>query len=587
MKGAPKPAEVLARARQLLASFDATALRLAVLASFTADFLKPHLVVEAADLDLRVMPWIAPFGMFEQQVLANDSPLWSEPVGAVWLTMRIEDVEPNLVHELPAIGPEAAAERIGRIRQRLVSLAGAIRQRSSTPVLVSNFSFPTPLDLFDANDPDGLAHLVAAENRELARALQAIPGAHVFDWAGVALDSDPKLWYLARLPLSAEAQPLVARRLARTLRALLSPAAKCVVVDLDGTLWGGVLGDDGPEGIQLGDAHPGRAYRDVQCALAELRNRGFLLAIATKNDEPLVRDTLARHPEMVLRPSDFAQIVANWLPKANALRQIARELNIGLDSLVFLDDNPVERAHIRSELPMVHVVDLPTDPLLVPAALRHIAQFDRPRLLDEDRGRARMVAQDVERRHLETGAHTVEDFLSQLEMVATVGACDSLTLERIHQLLHKTNQFNLTTRRHSVDEISRLARSPHAAVRWLRLRDRFGDLGLVCVGIVRAADDDPDVWEIDTLLMSCRVMGRQVEDAFLSDLRTAAAAGGARHLRGVYRPTARNHMVANFYLQHGFVETSRADDRVCYELPVTPAALPWPEVIQRAEQVPS
>lgn len=584
----PKAADYFKRARDLEAGAAAPDQRdvtsVAVLSSFTADFLRPYLIVEAAELGLSVRPWFGPFGAFEQQVLDDRAPLWAQLPEVVWIAMRIEDVDPQLVHDLPEIGPERAAERLGHLRQRVVQLAEAIRARSTANILVSNFACPRPLDLFDASDPDGLSHLCAAENRELARALTRITGAHVFDWNGViggwgtARATDAKLWYLARTPIAADLQPVVARNLARCLRALLHPAAKCIVVDLDNTLWGGVLGDDGAEGLQLGDLHPGRAFRDLQYALRELRRRGFLLAIASKNDAALVGDTLASHPEMVLRPGDFAAIVANWEPKPTNLRQIAATLNIGLDALVFIDDNPVERAHVRAELPMVHVVEWPTDPLKFASALADVAVLDRPRLLADDRARAARVAHDQKRLALEHGAASVDEFLSGLQMVATIGAGDEIELPRIHQLIHKTNQFNLTTRRHPIEEIAQLSRSPAAAVRWLRLRDRFGDLGLVCVGIVRPSDDG--TWEIDTFLMSCRVMGRGVEQAFLHDLVRAAIEAGARRIRGVYRPTPKNHIVADFYRQYGFAEIGRTGEAVEYE--ISEAALPsWPPFIER------
>ena len=586
-----KPADYLRRARELGAgrAADAPVTRLALLGSFTLDFLSPYLIVEADALGVALEPWAGPFGSLEQQIFESTSPLWQGPRDAVWLTLRIEDVEPELARDLPAQGAAVIVKRLDQLRERVVALVEGIRARSSAHVLVSNFAPPPTLDVFGASDPDGLVHLVAALNRELARALKAIPGAHVFDWAGVvaahgaARFGDARLWYLARTPLAVEAQPVVARALVRSLRALLRPAAKCVVVDLDNTLWGGVLGDDGVEGIKLGDAFPGSAFKDVQRALVELKRRGFLLAIASKNDDALVKEALARHPEMVLRAGDFAAIEAHWEPKPESLRRIAAALHIGLDALVFLDDNPVERAAVRSALPMVEVVELPPEPWLVPSAIAQIAALDRPRLLEEDRARATMIAGDAHREEACRAASTVEDFLTGLGMVAEVGAIDALSLPRVHQLIHKTNQFNLTTRRHSADELGRLARSPEARAVWLRLGDRFGDLGLVCVGILRRVDGE--TWEIDTLLMSCRVMGRHVEEAFVHELLARAEAAGARRVRGVYRASARNHIVAGLYESVGFVPHSTSGDESHYEIDLQSAVRPsWPAFIRREEQ---
>jgi FkbH-like protein len=292
-----------------------------------------------------------------------------------------------------------------------------------------------------------------------------------------------------------------------------------------------------------------------------------------------VLDMLDKHPEMLLRREHFACICANWDAKPGNLRTIAQTLNIGLDSLVFIDDNPVERAAVQAELPMVHVVELPADPLGYLAALAEVAVLDRPRLLAEDRQRAEMVAHDAQRQQIASQATSVEEFLQNLQMVAQVGTCDAQSLERIHQLINKTNQFNLTTRRHNLADVRALMDSPDAEVAWLRLADRYGDLGLVCVGIVQRRDES--TWQIDTLLMSCRVMGRQVEDAFLSYLAELAARHGATRLRGLFRPTPKNAPVRNFYSQRGFTSLG-GDDEQWFETELTSDRFPWPTAIGRA-----
>ncbi|MGD9722104.1 MAG: HAD-IIIC family phosphatase [Pirellulales bacterium] len=580
-----KPAEYLQAARAL-ESAGAAPRTLGVVSTFTAELLRPYLVVESHRLDCPVRPWFGPFGQLEQLVLAADSPLWQQSPAVLWIAARLDDVDRHLVHESAAIGPEATRARLDAIRARLVNLARAAREQHRAEVLVSNLALEAAHDLnvFDANDPEGFVHLVAECNRQLARDLAQVPGATVLDYAGTVRDrgasrwSDPKLWYMARSGCSSENMAALAKNVARCVAALLRPAAKCLVLDLDNTLWGGVLGDDGPEGIKLGDDYPGNVFKDFQAALLGLRRRGLLLAIVSKNDESTVLEVLDSHPEMLLKREHFAAIVANWEPKPAGLRTIAQTLNIGLDSLVFVDDNPVERAAVRAELPMVHVVELPADPLGYLPALREVAVLDRPRVLDEDRQRADMYQSETQRKQIEQQATSVEEFLDNLQMEAQVGLCDATTLERIHQLIQKTNQFNLTTRRHHLDDVRRLAAAPDAAVAWLRLRDRYGDLGLVCVGIVSRLDER--TWVIDTLLMSCRVMGRHVEDAFLSYLAELARQGGAHVLRGVFRPTPKNTPVKNFYPQHGFTEIG-GEGELSYEARLQAEAFAWPSVIQR------
>jgi FkbH-like protein len=314
-----------------------------------------------------------------------------------------------------------------------------------------------------------------------------------------------------------------------------------------------------------------------------LRARGFLLAIASKNDERYALRALDSHPDMVLRSGDFAARFINWDSKPTNLRRIAESLNIGLESLVFIDDNPVERAQVRAELPMVEVPEMPAETTEWLSTLQAIERFDRPKLTVEDSRRAEMYVADVSRRGLQRSAESAEDFWSSLRMTAEVGVCDERSFDRIHQLTEKTNQFNLTSRRYRRDELRRIAEEACSAVAWLRLRDRYGDMGLVCVGVIRRTGGG--VWEIETFLMSCRVMGRQVEDAFLAYLGELAQQRGGKTLRGVYVPTPKNEVVRGFFDAHGFAleptPKEETEKRVVYVRTIDDQVVAWPAVIQR------
>jgi FkbH-like protein len=387
---------------------------------------------------------------------------------------------------------------------------------------------------------------------------------------------------MARMAVGPQAQKPLACILTRAAAAVLRPSAKCIVLDLDNTIWGGVIGDDGPSGIKLGDDYPGIVFKDFQSALLGYRRQGFLLAIASKNDETAVRDVLDTHPEMILRTKHFAAIQVNWEPKVVNLQRIAKTLNIGLDSLVFIDDNPVERAYVRAELPMIRIVELPQDPLGYLPVLRDVVELDRPRQLREDTLRAEMYQQETQRKEFSVKQADINDFLVSLEMVVEVGTLNTHTIERIHQLIQKTNQFNLTTRRYSLEEIKQLGEAEDSKVTWLRLRDRFGELGLVCVGVIRRIKKE--LWEIDTFLMSCRVMGRNVEDAFLHYLAELAMAKEATRLQGTYIKTKKNEPVVNFYKEHGFAETGHPEDMTwVYTIELTPKTFAWPNHIRRVD----
>lgn len=576
-------AEALKRMHALSPRLATEAKRVALLMSCTLDFMRPHLVAHSADNGQLLDPWLGPYNQFEQLVFDPASALWAASPAVVVIFLRLEDLDPWLGPETRGVAPADARARLDRARARALALAAAVRERFSGPILVTNFTLEDQgdVDPFEASDPLGLTYLISDANRELALGLRAMADAHVLDYRGAvaafgaARFRDERLFRLARAPGSVEAQSFLAAWTARTIVGLLRPPAKCIVVDLDNTLWGGVLGDDGVAGLQLGDEHPGSSFKAFQALLLGYRRRGFLLAICSKNDDSTVRTALEEHPDMLLRGEHFAAIQANWDPKPLNLQRIAETLNIGLDALVFVDDNPVERATVRAALPMVEVVELPEAPHLYAAALRAVRSLDRPRVLAEDADRAAMYAADHRRRDLEAKVESVDQFLAGLEMVATIGAADEATLPRIHQLVGKTNQFNLTTRRHSLEDLRRMNASGRVA--WLRLRDRFGDLGLVAVATL-VPSAAVGVLEIDSFVMSCRVMGRRVEDALLAHLAEVARALGATALEARYLPTKKNHIVERFYVEHGFEPT---DTPQLYRLALSAAALPWPAHVQQ------
>jgi len=335
----------------------------------------------------------------------------------------------------------------------------------------------------------------------------------------------------------------------RFLHPLTGKVAKAVVVDLDNTLWGGVIGEDGIGGIQLSSEHPGAAYQKLQRALLDLHHRGILLAICSKNNADDAMEALQNHPGMLLKPEHFAAVRINWGDKSQNLREIAAELNVGIDSLAFVDDNPIERQQIRIQVPEVFVIELPDDAMGFATAIHECPRFDRLSLSAEDHQRSEYYQKQRERGRLEQTVSSREDFYRSLQQEVEIAPLDRFTLPRIAQLTNKTNQFNLTTRRYTEQQISELASSPDWNCFSLRVRDRFGDNGLVGVAITRKQEK---TYEVDTLLMSCRVIGRTVETAFLSFLAEHARKQGAQRLQGWFLPTKKNAPARDFYSSHGF-----------------------------------
>ncbi|MES2459966.1 MAG: HAD-IIIC family phosphatase, partial [Armatimonadota bacterium] len=377
---------------------------------------------------------------------------------------------------------------------------------------------------------------------------------------------DWRLWYLGSLPFSEGFLPTLAGEQVRFVRAITGLTRKCIVLDLDNTLWGGVLGEDGLARLKLGGtAAPGNAFLDFQHALKALSQRGILLALCSKNNEPEVMSALAEHPDMVLRRGDFSAVRINWNSKAANIAEIARELNIGLDSLVFLDDNPAERALVRQELPDVLTVEMPRDPALYTRTLLALDVFEAVRMTEEDSRRAALYQEEQARRQFQSGMSAPEDsngidqnvssdinaYLTGLEMRVQIASATPFTLPRIAQLTNKTNQFNVTTRRYTETQMAAMvADSARWQVYSITVADRFGDSGLTGVAVIDKSADS--LWEIDSFLLSCRVLGRGVEDALLCHLIKSAQQNGVRTLRGRFIRTAKNAPAADFYQKQRF-----------------------------------
>lgn len=412
---------------------------------------------------------------------------------------------------------------------------------------------PEPLfGSFDAVEAGSVFAQVAALNARLAamaaaKTIVMVDIARLAGWVGTDRWHDAGQWHSAKLPFDPELVPLYADVVARTIAAIRGTTRKCLVLDLDNTLWGGVIGDDGVDGIALGQGSArGEAFLAVQQAALALRQRGIILAVCSKNDDDVARTPFRDHPDMPLKEAHIAAFVANWGDKATNLRAIASALNIGLDSLVFLDDNPVERAQVRRELPMVAVPELPADPALYPRALLAAGYFEAVAFAQEDRDRADQYRANAERAAF-AGTSDMAGYLASLDMVADFRPFDAVNRARIAQLINKSNQFNLTTRRYTEAQVAALEADPGKTTIQVRLVDRFGDNGMISVIVV-----DRATWEIDTWLMSCRVLGRRMEEAVLGQIALAARAAGAATLTGRYIPSAKNRMVAEHYPRLGF-----------------------------------
>ena len=361
---------------------------------------------------------------------------------------------------------------------------------------------------------------------------------------------DARLYYIAKMPIRMEALPEAAKCVVDMIQAIRGSVKKCVVLDLDNTLWGGVIGDDGLSGIQIGELGTGHAFSDFQEWLKQLKNRGILLTVCSKNEEATAKEPFEKHPEMVLRPEDFSMFVANWENKAANIRRIQQTLNIGMDSMVFLDDNLFERNLVQGLIPEITVPALPEDPALYLEYLRGLDLFETASYSAEDVHRTDQYRTQANRTVFESSFQSYDDYLANLQMKATVAPFDKFHYPRIAQLTQRSNQFNLRTVRYTEAEVDALAKDDSHIGLYFTLKDRFGDYGLISVVVL---DKQPgDVLFISEWLMSCRVLKRGMEEFIADKILSLAAEQGFRKVIGEYLATPKNAMVKDLYARMGF-----------------------------------
>ncbi|HOA72051.1 MAG TPA: HAD-IIIC family phosphatase [Phycisphaerae bacterium] len=563
----PSPATaqfIVTRYQTLREQLSLTPLRVAIERTFTLEPVVPLLRAKGYlnGLDLAVR--VGGFDAVASELMDPAGPLDAYQPDVVIVAVQTRSIAPDLWSRFSLLSPSQVDEAIERVSAQLHGWIRSYRSRSNAHLIVHTLDTPvfTSGGLLDVTAQLSQREAIGRINASLREVAATTPGVHLLDYDGLTARfgrlawEDPVRWATVRMPLTAESLPHLADEWLRYLHPIAGRVAKVLVCDLDNTLWGGVLGEDGADGIAVGGDHPGASFQALQRAILDLYHRGIILAISSKNDAAEAMAVLADHPGMVLRPEHFAAVRINWNDKATSLREIAAELNVGIDALAFLDDNPHEREWIRSQLPEVWVVDLPDDPAGYERALRQQPVFERLALTDEDRRRGAMYAEQRRRRDLEQSCQTLEDYYRSLGLVVEVEEAGPDTRERAAQLLAKTNQFNLTGRRFTSQELAAMQERDDALVLITRVRDRFGDSGIVGVIVVRLQDAR---CHIDAFVMSCRVIGRTVETAMLAALAEQAAGRGIRALTGVFVPTARNAPARDFYARHGF---ARADDGV-------------------------
>ncbi|MBM4074953.1 MAG: HAD-IIIC family phosphatase, partial [Planctomycetes bacterium] len=518
---------------------------------------------------------------------SDDSPLFAFEPQVVVLVLDHHAVKERLSDAATWDDLDRAARQES---DRLRSLWDAIRTRCSATIVQTNFALPVERSLghLSVKIPSSLTSLLRETNRLISR--EAPADVSIIDVEQLSSDVgkrvwfDSATWYTSRQSCGFAALPILAQGIAQVITGARGKSKKCLVLDLDNTLWGGVIGDAGVSGIHLGMGDAlGEPFVDFQKYCLELKRRGILLAVCSKNEIENARLPFESHPDMVLKLDDFSAFVANWQDKASNLKEIAQQLNVGLDSLVFVDDNPAERQIVRTYAPEVAVPEMPEDPALYVRMLDRAGYFEVAVISEDDRQRVDFYAAEKRRRDAASVAVNMQDYLKSLEQECTTGCFDDPSLARIHQLLNKTNQWNLTTRRFTEAQIRELAIDPTVCAFWVRSKDRFGDNGLVAAVISRFADQ---TLVIEDWVMSCRVFQRGIEDLTFNELLAVARRFGATEIRGRYSETAKNKLVADWYGRLGFEKVpSDTEGTSDWRLRVTDNVAPRPHDIVHTSQL--
>ena len=534
-------------------------IRIAVLSSFTIYGLGESLTVKCAEGKIGCVTYNSPYKQYNQDILSSTSPLYEFSPNLTFMLIDTRTILSSLFYNPYSVSASERREYIDNRVKELVNLVRKFKLISSSRLVVANFHAPvyTPYGICETKTEYGFREMILDLNAKLSNSLRNESSVFVFNFdAFVAKYGeinvyDYRQFLFGDIKVSLNCIPYLAEEFMGYINAELGINRKCIVLDLDNTLWGGIVGEDGFEGIKLSPHPPGTSYIEFQRVVQALYERGIILAINSRNNEDEALRVIREHPYMVLRENNFASIKINWNDKISNIKAIAEELNIGLDSLVYFDDDPVNREVMSSALPEVMTVDLPEDPALYAQTIMNLNAFNTFSITDDDKRRGQMYIEERKRSQLEDSVSSLDEFLSQLDIKINIKKADKFTIPRISQLVLKTNQFNLTTQRFQEEEILKFSQDKNMLVGCAQTADKFGDNGITGVFIVKKNPDYSE-WNIETFLLSCRVMGRRIEDGIMQYILNEARKEGIKRVKGRYIPTKKNKPCENFLSHSGF-----------------------------------
>lgn len=540
--------------------------RFAILASSSINGINEVLNVKCAEAGIRLDFYSCDYNQYIQDIINTKSRLYQFKPN---ITVLFIDTKTFLGDYFYFPYSFSRHQRQGLIKNKINEFAGLIKKiikNIDTTLIVHNFEVPSysPLGILETKQKFGYFDSIRYINRALQDLFHKTPNVFIFDYdsflssAGKGNSLDRKMYYIADMKLHQNLIPALCRQYLRYIKAIKSINRKCIVLDLDDTLWGGVLGEDELEGIRLGLNPPGNAYVEFQKYLLALFERGVILAINSANNHDEAMRVIREHPHMVLREDNFAAIKINWKNKVNNILEIAKEINIGLDHLIYIDDSQQNRQLVRQMLPDVLVVQMPKDPSDYIRAIEELDEFDWLNITEEDKLRGVMYAQEIRRKQFKANFKDMAKYLEGLQTKVTIKRADRFSIPRISQLTYRTNQFNFTTYRYSERQIINLLKDNRYNIYSVSVSDKFGDNGISGAVILR---EDRKIFSVDTFLLSCRILGRGVERAVLTFILDEAKKSGAEFLLCQYIPTQKNEMIEDFLRENKFVLEGESEGR--------------------------
>ena len=529
-----------------------------ILASFSLNGLEETLRVKSAQKGIDCRIYVGDYNQYNQEIFKSNSRLFQFNPQLTFLILDVRHILGELYFLPYSISASERKEFVETKVDEIKKLVEAFLDNSNSKLVITNFQIPvySPYGINEQKEDFGMKQLVYEINNKIRHELKDQSLVFIYDFNEFVMKFGEynvfnyQDYFFGDIKISIDYIPKFADELLGYVNAVMGITKKCIVLDLDNTLWGGIIGEDGFDNIKLGDDAVGRSFVEFQKRLLALNQRGIILAINSKNNFEDAMEVIKKHPSMILREDNFACMKINWDDKVTNLQEISKELNIGLDSMVFFDDDLINQEFVKTSLPEVLVVELPNDSSQFAQIITKMKEFDVLKITEEDVKRNEMYLVQKKRTELKNKIVDFDEFLKQMNIEVNIKKADSFTIPRISQLTLKTNQFNLTTKRYQQEEISSFSSDKDRIVECVQVSDKFGDNGITGVYIIEKKDSKE--WIIDTFLLSCRIMGRKVEEAMLYQIIEKAKNLGIKKIKGKFIPTKKNKPAENFYSDCGF-----------------------------------